>query len=65
MQVSLVGFAVGAAFLSVMLFDVPYYLIGATLVAGRLVDEQLKVAERAPDAAEATATIAAVRQPSA
>jgi hypothetical protein len=41
MQVSIVGFAVGGAFLSLVNFDIPYYLIGATLVVRRLVDEQL------------------------
>ena len=65
MQVSIVGFAVGGAFLSIMLFDVPYYLIGCTLVASRFVDEQLKVPEQAPRAADAPAPIVAARQPSA
>ena len=65
MQVSIVGFAVGGAFLSIMLFDVPYYLIGATLVAGRFVDEQLKVAVQAPDAQDASESMVPARQPSA
>jgi len=45
MQVSIVGFAVGGAFLSLVNFDVPYYLIGTTLVVGRLLEQQLR-AER-------------------
>lgn len=65
MQVSLVGFAVGGAFLSIILFDVPYYLIGATLVAGRFVDEQLKVPEQAPQAALPAPAMARTRQSSA
>jgi probable O-glycosylation ligase (exosortase A-associated) len=61
MQVSIVGFAVGGAFLSVMLFDVPYYLVGATLVASRFVEEQLKAAKPA-DAADAPPQIVAARE---
>jgi hypothetical protein len=38
-QVSLLGFMVGGAFLSLAYFDVPYYLM-AGLVALRLVVEQ-------------------------
>ena len=65
MQVSIVGFAVGGAFLSLILFDVPYYLIGTTLVAGRLLDEQLKVEKRASEIASPVPSIAATRQSSA
>lgn len=65
MQVSIVGFAVGGAFLSLILFDVPYYLIGTTLVAGRLLDEQLKVEKRASEIAGSVPSIAATRQSSA
>ena len=46
MQVSIVGFAVGGAFLSLVNFDIPYYLIGATLVVRRLVDSQLNAETR-------------------
>jgi putative inorganic carbon (HCO3(-)) transporter len=38
-QTSLVGFAVGGAFLSLLYFDVPYYLLGA-IVATRAVVQQ-------------------------
>jgi probable O-glycosylation ligase (exosortase A-associated) len=65
MQVSIVGFAVGGAFLSIMLFDVPYYLIGATLVASRFVDEQLNVAGQASGIQNASAAMVPARQPSA
>jgi probable O-glycosylation ligase (exosortase A-associated) len=64
MQVSIVGFSVGGAFLSIMLFDVPYYLIGATLVASRLVDEQLKITDQAAEVASAPLPPLSVRQPS-
>ncbi len=49
MQVSIVGFAVGGAFLNLVNFDVPYYLMGATLVVRRLIDRQLET-ERASSA---------------
>ena len=65
MQVSIVGFAVGGAFLSIMLFDVPYYLIGCTLVASRFVDEQLKATEQAAEATGAPVAVVSARQPSA
>jgi probable O-glycosylation ligase (exosortase A-associated) len=65
MQVSIVGFAVGGAFLSLMLFDVPYYLIGATLVVSRFVDDELKLAEPVREGPDATPPIVPVRQPSA
>jgi putative inorganic carbon (HCO3(-)) transporter len=55
MQVTLVGFAVGGVFLSLVNFDVPYYLVASVLVATALVrrqtDEQSAVAE--PGAIEA------------
>lgn len=41
-QVSMIGFAVGGAFLSLVNFDVPYYLIGVTLLTHQLVDRQLQ-----------------------
>jgi probable O-glycosylation ligase (exosortase A-associated) len=41
MQVGIVGFVVGGAFLSLLNFDVPYYLVGITLAMGRLVEERL------------------------
>ena len=41
-QVSLIGFGVGGAFLSLLYYDVPYYLMGIIVVLGVLVDTQLK-----------------------
>jgi probable O-glycosylation ligase (exosortase A-associated) len=41
MQVSLAGFLVGGAFLSLVNFDVPYYLIGLMVVTRRLMDASL------------------------
>lgn len=40
-QTSLVGFAVGGAFLSLVYFDVPYYLLGAMLATRALVEREL------------------------
>lgn len=40
-QTSLVGFAVGGAFLSLLYFDVPYYLLAAMLATRALVDREL------------------------
>ena len=40
MQVSLIGFAVGGAFLSLVNFDVPYYLIGVVAATLQLVKRQ-------------------------
>ena len=38
-QVSLVGFGVGGAFLSLAYFDVPYYLMAMIVILGRIVEE--------------------------
>jgi len=40
-QVSLVGFAIGGAFLSLLYFDVPYYLMAAMVATRILVEEEL------------------------
>jgi putative inorganic carbon (HCO3(-)) transporter len=37
-QVTLIGFAVGGAFLSLVNFDVPYYLMGAMIVARSIIN---------------------------
>lgn len=42
LQVSLVGFAVGGAFLSLVNYDVPYYLMAATVVTLTLVRKALR-----------------------
>jgi putative inorganic carbon (HCO3(-)) transporter len=41
-QVSLVGFAIGGAFLSLLYFDVPYYLMAAMVVTRIVVEKELK-----------------------
>ena len=41
-QVSMVGFAVGGAFLSLLYYDVPYYLMAAVVATGSLVEAALK-----------------------
>jgi probable O-glycosylation ligase (exosortase A-associated) len=44
MQVSFAGFLVGGAFLSLVNFDVPYYLIGVVIATKRLVDSGVRQA---------------------
>jgi putative inorganic carbon (hco3(-)) transporter len=60
MQVTLVGFAVGGAFLSLVNFDVPYYLIGAMIAAKQIVDRSSRPeSARAPVASrEARSSLA-------
>lgn len=41
-QVGLVGFATGGAFLSLLYFDVPYYLMGAMVATRCLIERELK-----------------------
>lgn len=41
-QASLIGFAVGGAFLSLLYFDVPYYLMGAVVATRVLVEQTLR-----------------------
>jgi probable O-glycosylation ligase (exosortase A-associated) len=45
-QVSLVGFSVGAAFLSLLYFDVPYYLMCAMVATRIVVENDLKEATK-------------------
>lgn len=42
LQVSLAGFAVGGAFLSLLYFDVPYYLMAVMVAVRQLLAQQLK-----------------------
>lgn len=44
-QTSLVGFAIGGAFLSLLYFDVPYYLMGAIIATRVLVERHLAAAK--------------------
>jgi probable O-glycosylation ligase (exosortase A-associated) len=41
-QVSMVGFATGGAFLSLLYYDVPYYLLAIMVVAGELIAKAMK-----------------------
>jgi putative inorganic carbon (HCO3(-)) transporter len=41
-QVSLIGFAVGGTFLSLLYFDVPYYLVAVMVITRILVQKELK-----------------------
>jgi putative inorganic carbon (hco3(-)) transporter len=41
-QVSMVGFAVGGTFLSLLYFDVPYYLMAAMVATRLVVEKELK-----------------------
>ena len=42
-QVSMIGFGVGGAFLSLLYFDVPYYVLSMLLVTGQLVQDQIQL----------------------
>ena len=53
-QVALVGFAVGGAFLSLMHLDVVYYIVGFVVLADATVREAKQVRERNARPAEAT-----------
>ena len=62
-QASLIGFAVGGAFLSLLYFDMPYYLMAA-LIATRIVVERQAPAPTARQArAKAEARAAVAEQP--
>jgi probable O-glycosylation ligase (exosortase A-associated) len=64
MQVSLVGFLVGGAFLSLVNFDVPYYLIGIVVATRRLIEAGLRKGA-APGAIGSSQPIIAARVESA
>lgn len=52
-QVSLIGYAVGGAFLSLTYFDLPYYIVVILIVLRRLVREEQESTVLAPKAAPA------------
>jgi probable O-glycosylation ligase (exosortase A-associated) len=56
-QVSMLGFAVGGAFLSLLYYDVPYYLMAMVVCTGYLVENTLKA-----EAAESKARLIAQRR---
>jgi probable O-glycosylation ligase (exosortase A-associated) len=60
-QVSMIGFGVGGAFLSLLYFDVPYYLMGALLVTGQIVQDALQ--QPAPATAGGSGPHAIAAQP--
>ena len=68
-QVSIAGFAVGSAFLSLAYFDLPYYLMVLVVLAHRWIDEEAWrsdpsfVAEPAPRSAAATLPAATATAP--
>jgi probable O-glycosylation ligase (exosortase A-associated) len=41
-QVCMIGFGLGGAFLSLLYFDMPYYLMGALLITGQIVQDSLQ-----------------------
>ena len=59
-QVSLIGFAVGGAFLSLLNFDVPYYLVGAMVLIKSLVDQELSAAAIAPTLTHVSSSLGAI-----
>jgi putative inorganic carbon (HCO3(-)) transporter len=59
-QVSLIGFATGGAFLSLLYYDVPYYLMAAMVCTGALLEKVL-----AEEAAAAKAQRRSAEQPAA
>jgi len=60
-QVSLVGFGVGGAFLSLAYFDIPYYVMAMVVILGRIVEET--IAKDAPAVKRAGAPLAPLRKP--
>lgn len=62
-QVSMVGFGVGGAFLSLLYYDVPYYLIAAVVSTGYVVEKALKERQAQALAEKAAAKIAVSQQP--
>ncbi|NHZ77981.1 putative O-glycosylation ligase, exosortase A system-associated [Massilia sp. CCM 8695] len=50
-QVSLIGFGVGGAFLSLLYYDVPYYLMAAVVSTGYIVEKALEAEAAAAKAA--------------
>jgi probable O-glycosylation ligase (exosortase A-associated) len=55
-QVSFIGFATGGAFLSLLYFDVPYYLMGAMVATRVLVERELRQKTVSATAAKASSS---------
>jgi len=62
MQVSLTGFLIGGAFLSLVNFDVPYYLVGILVATKRLVDESVQQAAAPADIASSPSSAGVPRR---
>lgn len=60
-QVSLIGFGVGGAFLSLAYFDIPYYVMAMVVILGRIVEET--VAKEAPAGSPIVSRHAPLRKP--
>ncbi|MBZ2206097.1 putative O-glycosylation ligase, exosortase A system-associated [Massilia soli] len=60
-QVSLIGFGVGGAFLSLAYFDIPYYVMAMVVILGRIVEET--IAKDAPVVKRAGAPLTPLRNP--
>ena len=61
-QVSLVGYAIGGAFLSLSYFDLPYYIVAVLVVLREVVRRELATASKTGGAA-ATASMPFVERP--
>jgi putative inorganic carbon (HCO3(-)) transporter len=59
LQVSMLGFAVGGAFLSLAYFDVPYFIMAAMVATRLVVERHLKAAKDLARTAEAAQRLAA------
>ena len=51
-QVSVVGFAIGGAFLGLLHYDFPWYLVALVVMVGATVEENLRSASRLPARAD-------------
>ncbi|MCC7596258.1 putative O-glycosylation ligase, exosortase A system-associated [Janthinobacterium sp. FW305-129] len=62
-QASLIGFAVGGAFLSLLYFDMPYYLMAALIATRIVVERELRAPAPMSRQAKAEARAAVAEQP--
>ncbi|MGK5015450.1 putative O-glycosylation ligase, exosortase A system-associated [Janthinobacterium sp. 61] len=62
-QASLIGFAVGGAFLSLLYFDMPYYLMAALIATRIIVEQQAPILTPDATARQAKARAAIAEQP--
>lgn len=61
-QVSLFGFAVGGAFLSLMLLDLPYYLLGIVVLTKATVNEDMRMRSVPPTLANGSAITEGIKR---